>query len=105
MLIGCVVLVVAFAFLFTKLPEIREHSDEDTEENPSMKLLLKLPFFILAVVAQFFYVAGQTGVNSFFINYVTEEVTNVQVAIEHVTNNLGYLAKFSNQIIQNTQHH
>ena len=37
----------------------------------------------MAVIAQLLYVAAQTGVNSFFINYVTEEIpsmTNQQAA-------------------------
>lgn len=93
MIIGCVVLVVAVLFFVTKLPEIKEHSEEDTDENPPMKMLLKHPFFILAVVAQFLYVAGQTGVNSFFINYTTEAVPNVQSSIEHVMKNLGYFGE------------
>jgi len=93
MIIGCVVLVVAIAFLFTKLPDIKEHSEKDTEEDPPMRMLLKHPFFILAVVAQFLYVAGQTGVNSFFINYVTEEVPNVQTTIEQVMKSLGYFGE------------
>lgn len=93
MIIGCVVLVVAVLFFVTKLPEIKEHSEEDTDENPPMKMLLKHPFFILAVVAQFLYVAGQTGVNSFFINYTTEAVPYVQSSIEHVMKNLGYFGE------------
>lgn len=78
MLIGGIVLVVAVAFIFTPLPEIKEKATQEQEENPPMRMLLKHPFFILAVAAQFAYVAGQTGVNSFFINYVTEELPNVQ---------------------------
>ena len=89
MLIGSVVLVVAVAFMFTKLPEIKEESTQEQEENPPMRLLLKHPFFILAVAAQFAYVAAQTGVNSFFINYVTEALPNVQNPIMHIMQNLG----------------
>ena len=89
MLIGCVVLVVAIAFMFTKLPEIKEEITQEQEENPPMRMLLKHPFFILAVAAQFAYVAGQTGVNSFFINYVTEALPNVQNPIMHIMQNLG----------------
>ena len=89
MLIGCVVLVVAVAFMFTPLPEIKEEATQEQEENPPMRLLLKHPFFILAVAAQFAYVAGQTGVNSFFINYVTEVLPNVQNPIMHLMQNLG----------------
>jgi FHS family L-fucose permease-like MFS transporter len=89
MLIGSVVLVVAVAFIFTPLPEIKEEITDVQEENPPMKLLLKHPFFIFAVITQFAYVAAQTGVNSFFINYVTEELPNVQGPITHLMENLG----------------
>ncbi len=93
MAIGSVVFIVAIVFLFTSLPDIKEHSDEDTEDNPPMRLLLKHPFFILAVVAQFLYVAAQTGVNSFFINYVTEELPNVQAPIGRIMDHLGYFGE------------
>ena len=43
-----------------------------TKAKSRYKDLLKHPLFIFAVVAQFFYVAGQTGIGSFFINYVIE---------------------------------
>jgi len=89
MLIGCVVIVVAIAFVFTPLPEIKEESTEVTGENPPMRMLLKHPYFIMAVVAQFLYVAAQTGVNSFFINYVTEEVPNVQPPVMNIMAKLG----------------
>jgi FHS family L-fucose permease-like MFS transporter len=83
MLIGSVVVLVAIAFIFTPLPDIKEKDIEGSEENPPMRMLLKHPFFIIAVVAQFLYVAAQTGINSFFINYV-------QVPIENVMKSLGY---------------
>jgi FHS family L-fucose permease-like MFS transporter len=89
MLIGSVVLVVAVAFIFTSLPEIKEEATQEQEENPPMRLLLKHPFFIFAVATQFAYVAAQTGINSFFINYVTEELPNVQNPVMHMMQNLG----------------
>lgn len=90
MIIGCVVLVVAIGFIFTKLPEIKEESDQKhLEENPPMKLLLKYPFFVMAVIAQFLYVAAQTGINSFFINYVTLELPNVQEPVVNIMSHLG----------------
>ena len=89
MLIGCLVLLMAIAFMFTKLPEIKEEVTKEQEDNPPMRMLLKHPFFILAVAAQFAYVAAQTGVNSFFINYVTEALPNVQNPIMHIMQNLG----------------
>jgi FHS family L-fucose permease-like MFS transporter len=43
----------------------------------SYKDLLKHPLFIFSIAAQFFYVAAQTGIGSFFINYVIEVEPNV----------------------------
>ena len=87
MLIGSLVLIVAFLFWMVKFPVLteEEHTGETTVDSGEGKLreLLKHPHFILAVIAQFLYVAAQTGVNSFFINYVTEEIpslTNQQAA-------------------------
>jgi MFS transporter, FHS family, L-fucose permease len=73
--IGIVVLLVAFLFFITKLPDIDEAvlSEKSGGSGESgEKSLFKHPHFVFAVVAQFFYVAAQTGINSFFINYVTD---------------------------------
>jgi MFS transporter, FHS family, L-fucose permease len=87
MLIGTLVLIVAFLFWRIKFPSLKEkkesYENEDGSSAGSLRDLLKYPHFVLAVVAQFLYVAAQTGVNSFFINYVTEEIpslTNQQAA-------------------------
>jgi len=78
MLIGSLVLIVAFLFWRIKFPPVKEETEEAGKENTgSIRDLLKYPHFILAVVAQFLYVAAQTGVNSFFINYVTEELPSL----------------------------
>lgn len=78
MVIGCVVLVIAIVFLRLPLPEIQEEEiAEDTVTN--RKSVWHYPHFVFGVIALFFYVAAQTGINSFFINYMTEsmpEVTN-----------------------------
>jgi MFS transporter, FHS family, L-fucose permease len=89
MIIGSVVLLVAVAFFFTNLPEIKEQPTEVAGENPPIRLLFKNRFFMLAVLAQFLYVAAQTGVNSFFINYVTEELPNIQNPVVHIMQNFG----------------
>lgn len=88
-LIGSVVIAVAVAFVFTPLPEIREEITDEHEENPPLRLLFRHPYFMLAVAAQFLYVAAQTGVNSFFINYVTEEVPDVQNPVVGIMQHLG----------------
>ena len=70
--VGSVVVLVAIIFALTKLPAIKEDNEEGIAENASVKELFKHPVFVMAVIAQFLYVAAQTGFNSFFINYVTE---------------------------------
>ncbi len=84
MLIGTLVLIVAFLFWRIRFPAIKEESKEaENTSEGSLSDLLKYPHFVLAVVAQFLYVAAQTGINSFFINYVTEEIptlTNQEAA-------------------------
>lgn len=73
-LVGSIVLVIGILFFFTKLPEIKE-DDEKTPvtENIPDKSIWKHRHFVLAVIAQFAYCAAQTGIFSFFINYVTEQ--------------------------------
>lgn len=90
MIIGCIVLVLLVVFLFVPLPEIEQESTSEKNEDPPMSKLLKHPAFIVAVVAEFLYVAAQTGVNSFFINYVTEAVPNLQVPIGKAVSHLGW---------------
>lgn len=68
--IGVVVLVIAAVFGRMKLPEIE--ADNVTTEDEKGVGLWKSSIFVFGLVALFFYVAAQTGVNSFFINYVTE---------------------------------
>jgi FHS family L-fucose permease-like MFS transporter len=78
MLIGTLVLIVALLFWRVKFPPIKEESQEvEGKSGGTIRDLLKYPHFVLAVVAQFLYVAAQTGINSFFINYVTEEMPSI----------------------------
>lgn len=71
--LGVIVVLVAVLFFFSKLPEIVEEVHHDSAHPSSNeKSLLKTPDFLLAVVAQFLYVAAQTGVGSFFVNYTIE---------------------------------
>jgi FHS family L-fucose permease-like MFS transporter len=89
MWVGSIVVVVAVIFGLTRLPVIREENEEGIAENAPVRELLRHPAFVLAVIAQFLYVAAQTGVNSFFINYVTETMTGVQGAIAGIMSHLG----------------
>lgn len=93
MFVGSIVIVVAVIFFFTKLPAVEEENDEGIAANAPTKELLKHPAFVLAVIAQFLYVAAQTGVNSFFINYVTETLRGVQEPIANMMHHLGLFGK------------
>ena len=73
--IGIVVLVIAAIFSRMKLPEIVE--DTSSSETTGRSRLMSSTPFVFGLVALFSYVAAQTGVNSFFINYVTESSTTI----------------------------
>ena len=74
--IGVIVLIIAFVFSRIQLPEISITSDAPIY-NKVEKSLWQSSVFVFGLVALFFYVAAQTGVNSFFINYVTEKVPTI----------------------------
>lgn len=76
-IIGCVVLVIAGIFGRMKLPEIEaapETTDDliETEEPVQKISLFRHKNFLFGLLAIFLYVAAQTGINSFFINYAHE---------------------------------
>ena len=75
--LGILVLLILVLFLFTKLPEVKTGSEKVSERGPSVPLF-KNRLFVMAVFAQFLYVAAQTGIGSFFINY-TIEVQELQL--------------------------
>lgn len=79
--IGIAVLIIAIIFSRMQLPEIVENT---VSEKAGIDKLSKSVSFLFGLVALFAYVAAQTGVNSFFINYVTEvssTITNQQAAL------------------------
>ncbi|HEY4150134.1 MAG TPA: L-fucose:H+ symporter permease [Chitinophagaceae bacterium] len=82
-IIGAVVLIVAFLFVKTPLPEIKE-SEIVSSESLDKKPLFNHSNFTGAVIAQFFYVAAQVGIAALFINYCTERglgITNEKAAL------------------------
>ena len=86
--IGIVVLLIGLVFYFVRLPEIKEipandHSSLPDEDAPSdsspstwseIRCLSRKGAFVFGWIALFLYVAAQTGINSFFINYATEHI-------------------------------
>lgn len=74
-IIGVAVLLVAIVFSRVSLPEVEteedavEQADEAAEGSASLWMHRN---FRYGLATLFLYVAAQTGINSFFINYVTE---------------------------------
>lgn len=82
-IIGVVVLCVALVFAQVKLPEVQADGDAQTASTHATDSLWQHRNFVYGLIALFLYVAAQTGINSFFINYVTEHasVSNVNASL------------------------
>jgi MFS transporter, FHS family, L-fucose permease len=76
--IGLVVTVLLVVFLLSTIPEDRATPDRprvgDRPTAASAGSIWRRPHFVAAVVAQFLYVAAQTGIFSFFINYLVSDL-------------------------------
>lgn len=81
LIIGVVVLAIAFLFVKTKLPEIKEAEAEHLTREADKKPLSDHAHFIFGVIAQFFYIAAQVGVAALFINYCTESGLEIDNAM------------------------
>lgn len=79
-IVGVVVLTTLVIFGRCRLPEITD-ADSMTDNSQEASLIQKKTgalwnvAFLSGMLALFLYVAAQTGVNSFFINYMTENST------------------------------
>ena len=75
-IIGVIVLLVALVFSSVNLPEVEmcvATSDSIEKNNRETSVsLCKIKTFTWGLLALFLYVAAQTGINSFFINYMTD---------------------------------
>ena len=91
--IGVIVIVLAIIFYFAYVPEIKMeddyHLDDPTAANVSHSIWTH-PHFVVAVLAQFFYVAAQAGIFSFFINYMTSQVPPVPDSWNTSSENSGW---------------
>ena len=77
LIVAVVVAVIAFIFIINKVPDLHNVEESKIEIGPgkvAAKPLWKRSHFVLAVAAQFFYVAAQTGIFSFFINYIASDI-------------------------------
>ncbi|HXB95248.1 MAG TPA: L-fucose:H+ symporter permease [Puia sp.] len=67
LIIAGVLILVAIAFIFTKLPEIKD--TEGAHGTEFSLRVLRLPHVRWAVIAEFFYVGAQVGVTSFLVRF------------------------------------
>ena len=72
LVLGVVAIVWAILILRTKFPAISSENEAADGDHGSFSQLLRQRHFLLAVVAQFFYVGAQVGTWSYFIPYVQE---------------------------------
>ncbi len=99
MLIGGVVLVVALMFVITRMPDIHEGEHDSHGDRGTYRGLFRVRHFRYAVMAQFLYVAAQTGINSFFINYVVETMPGFSPEKAAYLLSLGFVFFMSGRFI------
>lgn len=76
------VLVLAAAFVFAPMPDIKTEDDYYLDDaapgtGRPTRAFWRQPHFLMAVAAQFLYVAALAGVWSYFINYMTTQTSAV----------------------------
>jgi FHS family L-fucose permease-like MFS transporter len=70
LVIGIIVLLIAVLFVVTKMPEVTEQEDKSIDATAGTRgSIFRHRHLIAAVVAMFFYIGGQVGVNAFFIRF------------------------------------
>lgn len=80
-IIGVIVLFVAFLFSRVKLPEVVLCAEKaPSSDRSDEKSIWKKPVFVFGLIALFMYEIAEISINSFFINYVTAngEFNNMQ---------------------------
>ena len=80
--VAIIVIVIAVIFYFANVPDIKMEDDYhlDDADTSAPRSIWSHPHFVLAVAAQFLYVAAQAGIFSFFINYMTTETPAIPTA-------------------------
>ncbi|MFZ1236720.1 MAG: sugar MFS transporter [Prevotella sp.] len=93
--VGTIVLVLGFVFSRVHLPEVGDATATQDVETPHPGISLwKITTFTFGVAALFLYVAAQTGINSFFINFVTESDTSISAETAALLLSLGGMGLF-----------
>jgi FHS family L-fucose permease-like MFS transporter len=73
LVLGCIVFIWALLIIRTRFPKVAgETTSHSAAEHGRFRDLFHFPHFVLAIVAQFFYVGAQVGTWSYFIQYVQD---------------------------------
>jgi FHS family L-fucose permease-like MFS transporter len=84
MIVAIIVLVMAAVFFLAHVPDLNtedEYHLSEAADKGIKRSIWSHPHFSGAVTAQFFYVAAQAGIFSFFINYMIEEIPSISQSI------------------------
>ena len=108
--VAIVVIILAVVFYFASIPEIKTEDDyhlDDAVPGASHSIWLH-PHFVMAVAAQFFYVAAQAGIFSFFINYMTSQVPPIpaswDAAMTRLSTHAGFLQNLLLGLFETNKH-
>lgn len=96
-IVAIIVLLVCLLFMFIKLPEKEMAAEAEAaalEAGTATGSIWQHKHFKYALIAQFLYVGAQTGVNSFFINYVTELDSTISKATAGLLLSFGGMGLF-----------
>jgi len=108
--IALVVIVLALIFYFSNIPDIKTEDEYHLDEAApgASHSIWSHPHFVLAVVAQFLYVAAQAGIFSFFINYMTAEVPPIpeswNAGLASLSSHSGFLSDWLTGWLQAGKH-
>ena len=85
--VAIVVIILSVVFYFASVPDIKTeddyHLDDSNAPSDSSRSIWTHPHFVMAIAAQFFYVAAQAGIFSFFINYMTTQLPTIPISWHH----------------------
>lgn len=73
-ILGIVVLVIAFVFAKIRLPEIEHHDDMEEKAkygSEPLRVVWRHKFFVYGLIALLAYEVSEISINSYFINFVT----------------------------------
>lgn len=83
LLVAGIVAVLVVIFSFSPIPELQaiQEANPVISTKQQERPLFKEWHFVLAIFSQFFYVAAQTGIFSFFINYVKDYMPPISLSM------------------------